>query len=212
MRYLYLVPIALIVVMLFGCSGKTTVHEEMINTSSDDKTEPTGQQLSDDIQDAADEEKANQDEEAKKEEEKPEKRPAPGQGRLGGSDRDKDKQDPFSDTGSSKKKGHSKEERQRYIDSNMKYPGSEEIDGFGLPASNTNTNVTLLSNDKPDQVAMWYQTQFAGKTSVNRQGDKLNPEYHISVNDQEKGYKSNIIISKSGGQGQTRIILSVSDA
>ena len=84
MRYLYLIPIALIVLMFFGCSGKTTVHEEMINTSqSDENKETTGQQLSDEIQKSADEEKAKREEESEKDEEKPEKRPAPGQKKTG---------------------------------------------------------------------------------------------------------------------------------
>ena len=62
MRYLWFIPIALFVVMFLGCSWKTTVHEEMINTSpSDENKDNTGQQLSDEIQKAADDEKAKQE-------------------------------------------------------------------------------------------------------------------------------------------------------
>jgi hypothetical protein len=209
MRYFWIIPIALIVVMFLGCSGKTTVHEEMINTTeSEENKDNTGQQLSDEIQKAADEEKAKQEEESGKEEEKPEKRPAPGQEKTG----DSDKQTPaFPATGPGKRKSHSKEDRERYLNNNMTYPGSKPADGMDLPGSSNHTSVTLLTNDAPDHVSLWYQTQFAGDAQVNQTGDKFNPEYHITVNDKTNGYKTNLIISKSGGQGQTRIIVSVKD-
>ncbi|MCD6216246.1 hypothetical protein J7L05_00115 [bacterium] len=209
MRYLWIIPIALIVVMFLGCSGKTTVHEEMINTTeSEENKDNTGQQLSDEIQKAADDEKVKQEEESGKEEEKPEKRPAPGQEKTG----DSDKRTPaFPATGPSNNQGHSKEDRERYMNNNMTYPGSQPIEGFQPSGTSSHTSVTLLTNDSPDQVSLWYQTQFAGDAQVNQRGDKFNPEYHITVNDKANGYKTNLIISKSGGQGQTRIIVSVKD-
>ncbi|MBU1023073.1 hypothetical protein KKB99_02195 [bacterium] len=206
MRYFPILLAFLVIALFAGCSGKTTVHEEMINKSPDE-TQNDGQQISDEIRKAADEEKKVQEEEANagEEEEKPERRPAPGQ------DNSKYVPPVNEGGGSGKLEPDSKVSRENYLNNTLTYPGSERNDTIKIPSTVGHTGGTFLTDDNPDKVATWYKTKLGDKASVNQTGTGMSGDYHISVDDNENGFKSNIIISRTGDQGKTRIIISVTE-
>ena len=204
MRYFPILLAFLMIAVFFGCSGKTTVHEEMINKSPDE-VQNNGEQISDEIKEAADEEKKKQEDEVKEKEEKekPSRRPAPGQ--------EEPKSPPSSFVGDSsgKLEPEKKISRESYLKSTLKYPGSQPIDTIKIPSTSGHSGGNFLSDDKPDKIVSWYKSKLGEKAQVNQTGSGMSEDYHIFVNDTETGFKSNIIIAGSGEKGKTSIIISI---
>ena len=184
--------------MILGCGGKTTVREEMIDTTPrEDKTEAKSEQPVE----APDEQKQEPDEEEKT----PDPRPAPGT--------DPEPEKPYRPpVGPGLTPGRDnaggKEAREKYMDNQLSYPGSQPSQMPSMPPSAGHSGKTVMTDDPPEQVAGWYANKFGNMAKTN-QTDEFGTS--MTIIDKVNGYKSDVVIQKSGTQGKTLIIIHVED-
>lgn len=198
MRYMQFVFILLILVFIVACGGKTTVRDEMIDTSPREESTrtPAQQPVEPPDQEVPEETPADEDT-------KPEPRPAPGTGDEVEPERPPVRPDPPPSPSSDPT------ERDSYMNNQLVYPNSQPSELMSSAPSSTRTsNITLLSDDSPDQVIAWYTNKFGNRASVNPSPYGTD----VIINDSEKGYRSSVLVQQAGSQGKTLIVISVSDA
>ena len=201
--------IMLLIVFAFGCSGKTTVKEELIDTSPRQKAEEKKETVK---EPQTEQEKIA--EEVKKEENKEGSKggpssplPSPGISGPGGGTTPTPGT-PGGSGGPTEREG-GKEAREKYMQDNLAYPGSEPYTGASLPDSPGFTGKTLLSKDPAGTVASWYMNKYKDKATMNQTKSGQGEEYKINIVDKENGYSASVLIHKLDQNNPTRILISL---
>jgi hypothetical protein len=194
----------MIILLVPACSGKTTVRDEMV-----DKTPRAEKQT----ENPAQKDTTAQPEQTKQDPQQPgtqpEPRPAPGQDESGSNKGTP----PVPGTDDRTENSGGKEARDAYLNQEITYPGStEQSSGFNPPMSPGRSGKSFLSNDTPEQITGWYQNKFGESASMSTRQVGSSTEYHLTITDSAKGYKSDIMVTRFSPQGQTTIMIRVEDA
>ena len=188
-----------------GCSGKTTVKEELTDTSPRPKTAEENKQATDQPSETT------TNEEKKKEGETGEQRPAPTPGTDSGSSGSMTPSGGSDNSGGGKtEEGGGREAREKYYQDNLAYPGATQDTSFQAPETPGFTGKTLISNDAAGTVAKWYMDKFGEKATMNQSPSRSGGEqYNIYVTDKDNGYTANIMINRIDKNNPTRILISL---
>jgi hypothetical protein len=201
--------LVLAVAFSLGCSGKTTVREEMIDTSprqgSDEKKETVKES------DEAKEEASKEEPKEESKEQPSSQLPSPGIGGGPGGGQAPTPMTPGDGRDKTEREG-GKEARESYYQQNLVYPGSEPLPGPGLPDPPGFTGRSILSKDPADKVASWYANKFGEKASMNKMGMGKGEQYRVIINDKDSGYSTDILIHQIDSNNPTRILISLRDA
>lgn len=201
MRLSFLLSVIMIILLIPACSGKTTVRDEMVDKTpraekpavTDTSTQP-----------------AQTEQDPQQPETQPDPRPAPGQDDESGSNKGTP---PMPATGDDRTENSGgKEARDTYLSQEITYPGStEQSSGFNPPMSPGRSGKSFLSNDTPEQITGWYQNKFGESASMSTRLVGSSTEYHITISDLARGYKSDVMVTRFSPQGQTTIMVRVED-
>ena len=211
-RQLFLIGFIFLFSLVFslGCSGKTTVKEQLTDTSPRPKTAEENKQTTN--QTPPSETTTNEEQKTGGNSgERPAPTPTPTPGTETGGGTTIPPSGGVSGGGKSEQ-GGGKDARERYYQDNLAYPGGTLDTNMPSEDSPGYTGKTLISKDSPDAVAKWYMDKLGTKASMNQSGSHTSGStYSISVNDKDSGYTANIFISKVNKNSPTRIIISVKD-